>query len=411
LAEGRSRATWAEVDLSAVRHNAAVLRRLAAPASLCAVVKADGYGHGAAAVARAALGGGAAMVAVALADEGVELRQAGIEAPILVLSEQPADSAGAVAAAGLTATVATFEGVRATAAAAEAAGVRVPVHVKVDTGMHRVGADPVTAPAVVAAVMSSPGLVLEGLFTHLAVADGSSEEDAAFTAGQIRRFEAVVDELGRRGVRPPLLHVANSAATLAWPAARFGMVRCGIALYGHPPSIGLAGAGGELRPVLSLRSRVSAVRVLDAGERPSYGRVRPLPERSVVATVPIGYADGFPRRLQPCGAEVLIGGRRRPLAGTVTMDQIMVDCGADAAVAPGDEVVLLGRQGDHEVTVEEWAAMLGTITYEVLCGIGPRVPRVTVDPDPSPDPDGPADLGEVVVAGTRRPSSTGARVR
>lgn len=407
MTEGRSRATWATIDLDALRHNAALLRRRAAPAALCAVVKADGYGHGAPAVARAALEGGATWLAVALADEGTALRDAGISAPVLVLSEQPPPVAGAVVAAGLTPTLYTAEGVAATARAAEAAGRRVAVHVKVDTGMHRVGADPEEVPELVGAVVAEPALRLEGLFTHLAVADGESAEDAAFTAEQLAHFDALVARLAAAGMRPPLLHAANSAGTIVWPASRYDMVRCGIALYGEAPSAavaaaapelcgppgaratrrdgpdapdaeGPAGAGGRLRPVLSLRSRVSAVRVLDAGERPSYGRVRPLPERSVVATVPIGYADGVPRRLQPAGAEVLIGGRRRPLAGTVTMDQIVVDCGPDAPVSPGDEVVLLGRQGDEVVTATEWAEMLGTISYEILCGIGPRVPRVAV---------------------------------
>ncbi|MHB1777770.1 MAG: alanine racemase [Acidimicrobiales bacterium] len=381
MAEGRSRATWAEVDLSAVRHNVGVLCRRVAPATLCAVVKADGYGHGAAAVARAALDGGASMVAVALGDEGEALRRAGIEAPVLVLSEQPAAVAPAVVAAGLTPTLYTLEGVAATAAAAEAAGTVVPVHVKVDTGMHRVGADPAAVPAVAAAVAAAPSLRLEGLFTHLAVADGPSDEDAEYTALQLDRFDAVAAAVADRGAEVRLRHAANSAGAIAWPRSRYDMVRCGIAVYGQPPSPSLAPLTGDLRPVLSLRSRVSAVRVLDAGERPSYGRVRPLPERSVVATVPIGYADGLARRLQPAGGEVLIGGRRRPLAGTVTMDQIVVDCGPDDPVRPGDEVVLLGRQGDAEVTALEWAQRLGTITYEVLCGIGPRVPRVVVDPE------------------------------
>ena len=376
MAEGWSRATWAEIDLPAVRHNAAVLRRLAAPAALCAVVKADGYGHGAAAVARAALEGGASMVAVALGDEGRELRRAGIEAPVLVLSEQPAGSARQVVADGLTPTLYTLDGVAAMAAAAEAAGAVVPVHVKVNTGMHRVGADPEAVPALVAAVMASRWLALDGLFTHLAVADGTSEEDAAFTALQLRRFEAVVAALARQGVRPPLLHAANSAAAISWPGARYDLVRCGIALYGQPPAPALA---RELRSVLSLRSRVSAVRVLDAGERPSYGRVRPLPRRSVVATVPIGYADGVPRRLAADGCQVLIGGRRRPIAGTVTMDQLLVDCGPDAEVSAGDEVVLIGSQGGETIGAWEWADATGTIAYEVVCGISGRVPRLYLD--------------------------------
>ena len=163
------------------------------------------------------------------------------------------------------------------------------------------------------------------------------------------------------------------------------MVRCGIGLYGYLPGPAVqaafaAASGGEtLRPAMSLRARVVSVRTLEAGERPSYGRLRALPRRSVVATVPVGYADGVPRALFAGGCSVLVGGRRRPLAGTVTMDQIMVDCGEDSSVAPGDEVVLLGRQGDEEITADEWAGLLGTISYEILCGIGPRVPRIAVN--------------------------------
>ncbi len=378
MAEGRSRPAWAEVDLAAVRHNVRLLRRVAAPAALCAVVKADAYGHGAPAVARATLEGGATSLAVALVDEGVELRDAGFTEPILLLSEPPVDAVDAVVAARLTPTVATEGSVHALAAAARHAGVQLPVHVKVDTGMHRVGADPADVPALVKAVRAEPDLELEGLWTHLAVADGVGDEDRSFTAVQLRRFDAAV---AASGPRPPVLHAANSAAAIAWPEARYDLVRCGIAVYGVLPSPALAGGleaatGESLRPALSLRARVAAVRRLDASERPSYGRLRPLPDRSVVATVPLGYADGVPRALFGAGFSVLIGGRRRPLAGMVTMDQIVVDCGPDATVAVGDEVTLLGQQGDDVITADDWASLLGTIGYEILCGIGPRVPRV-----------------------------------
>lgn len=379
VAEGRSRPAWAEVDLGAIRHNAALLRRISAPAALCAVVKADAYGHGAPAVAQAAIEGGAATLAVALVDEGVELRDAGVTEPILLLSEPPEGSAEAVVAGGLTPTVATEESLAQLSAAAKSFGTNLAVHVKVDTGMHRLGAEPAAATGLVAAVEADPVLRLEGVYTHLAVADGSSAEDRSFTEAQLARFDAAVATFG---TRPRLLHAANSAAAIAWPRARYDLVRCGIAVYGELPSPAVAEAfaaatGGEpLRPALALRARVSAVHRLEAGERPSYGRLRPLPERSVVATVPLGYADGVPRALLDGGCSVLIGGRRRPLAGMVTMDQIVVDCGPDATVVPGDEVTLLGRQGDEVITVSEWASMLGTISYEVLCGIGPRVPRV-----------------------------------
>ncbi len=381
MAEGRTRPAWAEIDLGALRHNVGLLGRLVAPSALWAVVKADAYGHGAPEVARAAVEAGAAGLAVALVDEAVELRQAGVEAPVLLLSEPAPDAAEAAAAAGLLPTLCSLEGVASMAEAAKVLGTPLGVHVKVDTGMHRMGALPAEVPGVVAAVAEQPGLGLEGLWTHLAVADGATAEDRAFTATQLARFDAAVAALGP-GARPAVLHAANSAGAIAWPAARYDLVRCGIALYGELPSPAIAGVfaeaapGESLRPVLSLKAHVAAVRELDAGERPSYGRLRPLPRRSVVATVPVGYADGVPRALFDGGFEVLIGGRRCPLAGMVTMDQIMVDCGPGAPVAPGDEVVLLGRQGADEITAAEWARRLGTISYEVLTGIGPRVPRV-----------------------------------
>jgi alanine racemase len=393
------RPTWAAIDLDALAHNTAVLRRLAAPASLCAVVKADGYGHGAPETARAALGAGASGLAVALVEEAVQLRDEGITDPVLLLSEPPPDSFDAAVTAGVTPTLYSIEGVRRAAGAARNFGTRLSVHVKVDTGMHRVGADEADVPAIVEAIVADPSLLFEGLWTHLAVADGPGEEDRDFTRLQLARFDGVIERLSGHGRRPSVVHAANSAATMFWPTSRYNLVRCGIALYGgmHRAPMHTAGDEGpgpgspagarpmgtvatmppaSLRPVLSLHARVSAVRELDAGERPSYGRLRPLAERSVVATVPLGYADGLPRALFGAGYAVLIGGRRCPLAGAVTMDQIVVDCGPHARVAPGDEVVLLGAQGDDEVTAEEWADLLGTISYEVLCGIGPRVRRV-----------------------------------
>jgi alanine racemase len=239
-------------------------------------------------------------------------------------------------------------------------------------------------PALIEAIAADPLLRLEGLWTHLAVADGEQGEDRDFTLEQLGEFDRLVAELHAAGIDPDVLHAANTAGAIAFPSARYGMVRCGIGLYGYPPGPTVqralaAATTDELRPVMSLRARVVSVRTLPAGARPSYGRLRPLPEESVVATVPIGYADGVPRALFSAGYGVLIGGKRRPLAGMVTMDQLVIDCGNDASVRPGDEVVLLGRQGDEEITAEEWARLLGTISYEVLCGVGPRVPRVTVN--------------------------------
>ena len=370
-----TRPVWAEVDLGAVRHNAAVLAAIARPARLCAVVKANGYGHGALPTAEAALEGGARWLAVALVEEGTELREGGIDAPILVLSEPPHDAMDEAVARGLTPTVYTEGGVEAAAkAVAAGGGPRLPVHVKVDTGMHRVGAAPEEALGLADLVNRRPELRLAALWTHLAVAD---EPENDFTATQLDRFERIRATLARRGVLPDFVHAANSAGLLAHPASRYNLVRCGIAVYGIAPDPALADRA-DLRPAMALKARVSYVKEVAAGERISYGLRYRFRESSVVATVPIGYADGLPRRLSFVGGEVLVGGRRRPIAGTVTMDQIMVDCGPDADVAAGDEVVLIGRQGDEEILAQEWADRLDTIAYEVVCGVGPRVPRVYV---------------------------------
>jgi alanine racemase len=362
------RPTWAEVDLGAVAHNVGLLVERAAPAAVCAVVKADGYGHGAIEVARAALDAGATWLAVAIPAEGVALRDAGIDAPVLVLAEF--DAWDAVLANDLTPTVYSEGGVAALASEARRQGRTVGVHLKVDTGMHRIGVGPSEALARAKAIVADPALRLDAVWTHCPVAD---EPENPYTSGQAARFAAVVAELRAAGIDPPIVHAANSAATLAFPAMHHDLVRCGIAVYGLDPSPALAGAI-DLQPALTLLATVSHVQVVAAGEAVSYGLRRPVTRDTVVATVPIGYADGVPRRLSVGGA-VLIGGRRRPIAGTVTMDQLMVDCGSDP-VAVGDEVVLLGRQGDETISVAEWADRLGTIVYEITCGISPRVPRV-----------------------------------
>jgi len=368
------RPAWAEVDLHAVRHNVRVLSELAQPAEFLAVVKANGYGLGAVPVARAALEAGATRLGVAVVDEGIALREAGIDAPILVLSEPALPEAMAEAVHHrLTPTLYTEAGVEM---AAFAVGQRRPMNVelKVDTGMHRVGADADTAVKVARLIQDSPHLHLAGLWTHLAVAD---EPENPYTALQLERFESARDRLAREGVVPEYVHAANSAGAIAHPGARYDVVRCGIALYGYDPSPALAGLV-DLRPALTLRARVSHVQELAAGERLSYGLRYEVKERSLIATVPLGYADGVPRRWFDVGGSVLIGGRRVPIAGTITMDQLVVDCGSTLEVGVGSDVVLLGRQGDQEITADEWAAALGTINYEVLCGIGPRVTRVHI---------------------------------
>ena len=366
------RPAWAEVDLARVGHNVAMLASLAAPARLCVVVKAWAYGHGPLPVARAALDAGASWLAVALVEEGAQLRDAGIDAPVLLLSEPPADAMADVVALGLTPTLYTEEGVAAAAAAAAGTGHQLDVHVKVDTGMHRVGAAPGDVVKLAMTVEERPELALQGIWTHFAVADDPTDP---FTGVQHDRFECVLEELAGHGLRPPIVHAANSAATIAYPDARHDMVRCGIAAYGVAPSPALDGRA-DLRPALTLTARVSHVRQVADGEGLSYGLRYRVDGPTTVATVPIGYADGVPWRLAETGGEVLLGGRRRRIAGAVTMDQILVDCGDDRSVAAGDEVVLLGDAGVDSIGAWEWAGRVGTIAYEVLCGIGPRVPRV-----------------------------------
>jgi alanine racemase len=372
-----ARAVWSEVDLDAVRANVAALQAYAAPAQLLAVVKANGYGHGAVPVARAALDAGATWLGIARVEEGVQLRDAGIDAPIMLLSEPAPRVAHTVVAHRLTTVVYTEPGIDALAKAVADDGRALPldVHLKVDTGMHRVGCAPDDAVALAAHVAARDELVFAGVCTHLAVAD---EPGNAYTGDQLARFDAVLDALDAAGLRPPLAHAANSAGLLTCPAARYDLVRVGIACYGLPPAPALAGHGGvALSPALSLRARITMVKTLPAGARVSYGLRSGVGPPGRVATVPAGYADGVPRNLGLAGGEVLVGGRRRPILGVVTMDQLLVDLG-DVRAVPDDEVVLIGRQGDDEVTATEWGERLGTISYEIVTGIGARVPRTYV---------------------------------
>lgn len=353
------RPTHAEIDLRAIASNVAALSDLIAPSQVCTVVKADAYGHGDVPVATTALKSGASLLAVALVEEGVRLREAGIGDPILLLSEPRPQDAADVVAWDLEPTVYSDSLVEALSAT----GARLRVHLKVDTGMHRVGAQPAHVERLVRSIGRSPGLDLASVWTHFAVAD----EDPAYTRIQMERFDELVGRLGA-----PSSHLANTAGAVLFPEARRDMCRIGLGTYGlHPcpDTVGLI----DLHPAMRVVTEVSHVQRLPAGERPSYGRVRPLESEATVVTAPIGYADGFPRSLTTSGF-ALIGGRRFPLAGTVTMDQIVIDVG-DEEVGIGEEVVLLGRQGDETIGADDWADALGTISYEVVCSIGPRVPR------------------------------------
>jgi alanine racemase len=349
----------ATVDLAAVAANVAALRGAAPHSALCAVVKADAYGHGAAAVARVALDAGAEMVAVAGAQEAADLRSAGIAGPILVMGalsdEEIAIASGA--GAGVVAWREAF-------VAKLAAGTRV--HVKLDTGMGRLGTrDPQEALRVAHLIENSAQLQLAGLMTHFATADERRDE---FFGAQLRRFR---DWLAQAPHAPA--HAANSAAMLRDPNAHLDMVRPGVAIYGMDPFHEDPAAHG-LTPALALRSWVAAVKPCAVGESAGYGRRFIAQRPTELATLPIGYGDGVRRGLTN-NAEVLIGGVRRLLVGTVSMDNITIDLGLNSGVAVGDEAILIGAQGDERIGAEEVAARLDTINYEITCGVSPRVPR------------------------------------
>ncbi|HUP72726.1 MAG TPA: alanine racemase [Acidimicrobiales bacterium] len=366
------RPTRVEIDADAIAHNVAFVAKVVAPSTVCAVVKADGYGHGAVAASQAALRGGASWLAVALVEEAARLREAGIDAPILVLSECRPDAMRRARDLDVRMTLYSATGVSAAAAITGPRGAAPwPVHLKVDTGMHRVGASPDEIVARARAIADAPGLLLEALWTHCAVADDLGDP---FTAAQLDRFEAAVEALDAEGHLPVMLHAANSAVALLHPRGRYDMVRLGISMYGCPPASHHLDLARELRPALRLVSRVSHVQRVSQGEGVSYGHRWRAERETTVATVPIGYADGVRRDLGLEGGSVLIGGSRRRIIGVVTMDQLMVDC-ATAPVAVDDEVVLIGTQGDDAITADEIADRLGTISYEVLCDIGVRVPR------------------------------------
>jgi alanine racemase len=367
-----TRWAWAEIHTGLISHNVAIVAQRTAPVPVWVVVKANGYGHGAVPVANAALAGGAVGLCVAIVDEGVALRRAGITAPILLLSEQPPELADLIVGYQLTPTVTTTRGAAVLAASAAAADQTINVHIKVDTGMHRVGVSPEEAVSLASFISSYESLNIEGVYTHFAVAD---EPSHVANVAQLNSFNTVLENLSARGINPPLVHAANSAASLANEASRFTMVRLGIAAYGLRPGAGVADLCAGLIPAMSLKARVSAVRWVEAGEAVSYGLTRPLTKGSLIATVPIGYADGVPRALGRTSIQVLVNGVPRTIAGTITMDQLMIDCESDSSVMVGDEVVLIGKQGEHSVTADDWADALGTIGYEIVCGISSRIFR------------------------------------
>ena len=375
------RPTEAVVDLAAIVGNYRLAVELGQRPAI-GIVKADAYGHGAVPVARALVAAGAPVLAVALVEEGLELRAAGIEAPVLVLGAAYGEDYGVLVRERLTPLVFTHAHVTSLAAAARAAGVRARAHLKLDTGMGRIGASLADLPRLIEALRAAPEVELEGLCSHFASAD---LEPRTTTERQVRAFAEASQALARAGLPPRLHHLANSAGTLEFPSARQDLTRPGLMLYGYLPFDPAAhgpqvrDAAGRLRPALSWRSAVTHLKQVGPGTPISYGGHWVASRPSSIATVPVGYADGYHRRLSGRPgygrAEVLIRGRRAPVAGTVCMDMIMIDVTDVPGATVGDEVVLIGAQGEARVDAEELAARAGTISYEILCSIGRRVPR------------------------------------
>lgn len=367
---------WAQIDLGALRHNVATLAAHIGPQQLWAVVKADAYGHGANECARVALQSGAQGLCVALVSEGIALRQAGINAPILVMSEQPTEQHRDMISYGLIATLYNETTIAQFANTANELEIMAAVHVKVDSGMHRVGVSPEDVVKVAKLVTESSWLSLEGMFTHLATADVA---DTQFAQQQVSAFSRSVEQVRALGIEVRHVHVSNSASAIRKLDAGAGctMARVGIAMYGIPGDAHTNSFGAahqlDLRPVMSVHARVSHVQRVAAGQGVSYGLKQTIEQDSIVATIPLGYADGIPRGLWESGS-VLVGGIRRSFAGVVTMDQVMVNCANDE-VRIGDEVVLIGAQGSELITANEWANKMSTIGYEIVCSISARMPR------------------------------------
>jgi len=367
----RERPTWIEVDLAAIGHNVARLKELANPAALLAVLKADAYGHGAVRVARTALLHGADYLGTACLSEALTLRGHGISAPILILGFTPSWQADEIVRANLTATVYSLDLARHLARAARQRGNGpARVHVKVDTGMGRLGLLPDEVPEFVRALRALDEIEVEGIFTHFASADGP---DPSVTRRQLALFNGVLDRLADDGWRPRYVHAANSAGLLRFPEARYTMARAGLALYGLDPSP-LVRCPADFRRGLTFKTLIAQVKSLPAGSPISYGGTFVTERPSRIAVLPVGYGDGF-RRGPENWSQVLVRGQRAPIVGVVCMDMSMIDVSDIAEARAGDEVVLIGRQGADEITVAQVAERLGTIPYEVITQILPRVPR------------------------------------
>jgi alanine racemase len=367
------RETVIEVDLDAIHHNIQQFRKhLPNHTMIMVAVKANAYGHGAVPVSKAALEAGADALAVAFIDEGIELRTAGLIAPILVLGYTPIDAIPDALQADLMLTVYDLESLKAIDQVARERGIRAKIHVKVDTGMGRIGLLPESVPNFLQNVMKMEHVELQGMFTHLATAD---EKDKIYMNEQLARWEKVLAEVKALGIKIPIVHCNNSAGVIENPASSYQMVRIGISLYGCYPSREVNHQVVRLKPVLSLKSKVIHLKKPPAKMGISYGRTFVVNGNEWIATVPVGYADGFSRALSNRG-HALVNGVKVPIVGRVCMDQLMLDVTEAMPVQVGDEVVLYGKQGDQQISVDEIAEQLQTINYEVLTSLSHRIPRI-----------------------------------
>lgn len=366
--ENANSLTWVEIDLDAIERNARALKQRT-EAALMAVVKANAYGHGAVESARAALLGGASWLGVARAEEALQLRAAGIIEPVLLLSPPPPGRLSELIAQRISLTLDQMEQLDRAAAAVQTAGGQAAIHLKVDTGMSRLGAAPGTLMPLLNRLAEEPGLTFEGFFTHFARAD---EADPGPVDVQLARFEEALTAVKQHGSRPRFVHAANSAATLTRPESHFDLVRCGIALYGLHPSEACR-LPSDFRPALQWKAQLVRVAVLPAGTGVSYGHEYVTRADERIGTMPVGYADGLRRS---AANRALVGGTEFPVVGRVCMDLSMLQLDGAPEAKSGDQVVLIGRQGEAEISAEEVARRWGTINYEVTCAIGARVPRV-----------------------------------
>jgi len=369
MAQGKNIfSNWLEIDLGAIENNVQWFLHNTG-VQVMAIIKANAYGHGAIPVAQAALRAGASWCGVARIDEALELRHAGLDCPILLLGFTPGGRVKEAISEQISLTVWSAEQILLASSAAQKAGKPARLHLKVDSGMSRLGAQPEEAQALAFQLANTPGIIFEGLFTHFARAD---EADQSTTEQQESLFHQVLSELDAKGLRPPLVHAANSAAGLTRPSAYFNLVRAGIAIYGLHPSSECP-LPDEFRPALSWKGVLSQVKVLPPGRGLSYGHEYTTHSDERIGTLPVGYADGL-RRLK--GNQVLVAGKRVPVVGRVCMDQALLQLDSVPFASQDDEVVLIGKQGEEQISAEEVAGRWNTINYEVVCGIGPRVPRL-----------------------------------